>query len=67
MKPVRSRTAVRRRYPSTRPPRGVRAEVMVRSSLGHWVLEYRTAPAVPVTPRPDEDREAETSAEPEQT
>ncbi|MFE3446516.1 hypothetical protein ACFXNW_26095 [Nocardia sp. NPDC059180] len=66
MKPVRSRTAVRRRYPSTRPPRGVRAEVMVRSSLGHWVLEYRTAPAVPVTPRTEDDSDADAPAEPEQ-
>ncbi|NEW47148.1 hypothetical protein GV794_25045 [Nocardia cyriacigeorgica] len=67
MKPVRSRTAVRRRYPSTRPPRGVRAEVMVRSSLGHWVLENRMAPTVPTTAPADDDRDADKPADPEQT
>ncbi|NKY37753.1 hypothetical protein HGA13_32485 [Nocardia speluncae] len=37
MRSLRSRGV--RRYGATRPPRGVRAEVLVKSSLGSWELQ----------------------------
>lgn len=40
MRSVRSRGV--RRYGASRPPRGVRAEVLVRSPLGSWVLKPAT-------------------------
>ncbi|WP_328388783.1 hypothetical protein [Nocardia sp. NBC_00416] len=40
MRSLRSRGV--RRYGATRPPRGVRAEVLVKSSLGSWELQPAT-------------------------
>lgn len=42
MRSLRSRGV--RRYGATRPPRGVRAEVLVKSSLGSWELQPATTP-----------------------
>ncbi|MEU1983544.1 hypothetical protein [Nocardia sp. NPDC019395] len=43
MRSLRSRGV--RRYGATRPPRGVRAEVLVKSSLGSWELQPATTTA----------------------
>lgn len=42
MRSLRSRGV--RRYGATRPPRGVRAEVLVKSSLGSWELQPAPQP-----------------------
>lgn len=42
MRSLRSRGV--RRYGATRPPRGVRAEVLVRSTLGSWALQPAVTP-----------------------
>lgn len=42
MRSLRSRGV--RRYGATRPPRGVRAEVLVKSTLGAWELQPAAAP-----------------------
>ncbi len=52
MRSLRSRGV--RRYGATRPPRGVRAEVLVKSSLGSWELQ-------PAVQQPGSDRRVSSS------